>query len=151
MNKPKLVVLTVILFLSILIVLFFYGDRRYFCSPEQTGRSYLQTTATLAVPCTGWAVLTGVVAILITKPIRSRSVRHGTAVGICAILAGWGFALTPHLVFSKYGQRLWNSWADVSCFVTEGFGMAFPFIAAPLLTAAALSYHWLVIRDVARD
>ena len=150
MNKPKLVVLTAILFLSIFIVLFFYGDRRYFCSPQRTGRSYLQTTATLATPCTAWAVLTSVVAILITKPIRSRSVRNWTAAGICAVLAGWGFVLTPYLVFSNYGQVLWNSWADVSCFVTEGFGMAFPFVAAPLLTAAALSYQWLVIRGVAR-
>jgi hypothetical protein len=58
----------------------------------------------------------------------------------------------PFWIYRGFGVFLFaNTWADVSCFFTEGYGMAFLIIEAPLLTAATLLRELFVLRAQRRD
>jgi hypothetical protein len=55
------------------------------------------------------------------------------------------------LIYGGYGHFLFeNTRPDVSCFFIEGFGEAFPFFVAPLLTLARLIREWMVAKAQSR-
>jgi hypothetical protein len=61
------------------------------------------------------------------------------------MIAAAGFASIPFWIYRGHGVFLFeNTWADVSCFFTEGRGMAFPFVVAPALSIATLVREWTV-------
>jgi hypothetical protein len=53
----------------------------------------------------------------------------------------FGFASLPFWNYDFEG-----TWADVSCFFTEGYGMAFPFFVAPLLALVTLVGELVILR-----
>ena len=66
---------------------------------------------------------------------------------LSALVAGAGFASIPFWIYRGYGHFLLeNTWADVSCFFTEGYGMMFPVVVAPLLTGATVIRGWLATK-----
>jgi hypothetical protein len=132
-------------------ILFAYGDRRYFCSPTRTGHSYALTTARLALACTFWNIFAGVVGIRIAKLARGQITRPGLVLLVSTVIAGTGFVSIPFWIYRGNGIFLLDhTWAEVSCFFAEGFGKAFPFVVAPMLTAATLLEEWLISRARAR-
>lgn len=49
-------------------------------------------------------------------------------------------ARLPFLIYRGYGHfRFEGTWADVSCFFTEGYGLMFPIVVAPLLALATFA------------
>jgi hypothetical protein len=71
---------------------------------------------------------------------------------VSTILAFAGFASLPFWLFEGYGHwRFENTGANVSCFFMEGYGMAFPFVVAPLLAMATLVCEVLVYRTQKRN
>jgi hypothetical protein len=63
------------------------------------------------------------------------------------VVAGVGYGSVPFWIYRGYGT-FWfeNTWADVSCFFTEGYAIAFPLLVAPALTLTTLICEWLAIR-----
>jgi hypothetical protein len=134
----------VLYFTVTFLILFLYGDRKYFCSPERTGQSYIVMTAKLAFACTLWSLLAGVAGTL-----GAKGTKHpvGIALFISIAVAGSGFFSISFWIYRGYGAFVFeNTWADVSCFFTEGFGMVFPFLVAPMLTGLTLLQEWLVLK-----
>jgi len=127
--------------------LYTYGS--YFCSAARTGQSHVLVTARLAIACTAWdafASACGGLVIAVTNP-RWRSL----ALLLATAVAGVGFGSMSFWIY-KNGRFLFEgTWADVSCFFTEGYGVAFPFVAAPALSAATLVREWLVIKTQRRS
>jgi hypothetical protein len=57
------------------------------------------------------------------------------------IVAGLGFA---SILFWYDPGLTENTWADVSCYFSEGWGMGFPFFMAPLLAFMACVREYIV-------
>ena len=58
-----------------------------------------------------------------------------------------GFISVPDWISPGYGHfRFEDTFADVSCFFTEGFGIAFPIIVAPPLAALTFLCEYLAHR-----
>jgi hypothetical protein len=130
------------------VVLFYFGDRDYFCSPTRTGHSYIHTVAILALACTLWSLLAGASGAMANR-IMGKEV-GSTISGVLILLsAGAGFVSIPFWIYRGYGVFLFeHTWADVSCFFTEGYGMSFPFVVAPILTAATLFQEWVIFKSI---
>jgi len=144
MRTPRLI-FALMYFVLAYGTIYAYGDRNYFCASLRTGRNYAAVTATLALACTLWSILASAVGSAIAKLEK----RHGQIYipVVSTLIAGAGFITIPLWIYRGYGHFLFeNTWADVSCFFTEGFGLAFPFVVAPVLTVATLVQEWLVIR-----
>ncbi|MGO9084957.1 MAG: hypothetical protein ACLQBK_07000 [Candidatus Sulfotelmatobacter sp.] len=63
------------------------------------------------------------------------------------LIAGLGLASIPPWIYRGYGHFLFeNTRADVSCFFTEGNGMMFPFVVAPVLALATLIREWMAMK-----
>jgi hypothetical protein len=130
-------------FAIVYVMLFFYASD-YFCSSSR-GQTRPILAAKLAIVCTVWAVFAGACGAFASLAIRVRAPWIQTLV--TAVIAGAGFASIPSLIDRGYGHFVAeNTWADVSCFFTEGYGMMFPIVVAPLLTATAAIRVWLVAK-----
>jgi hypothetical protein len=78
----------------------------------------------------------------------------GAAIGPLAstLGAGFGFVSIPFWIYRRFSLFLFeHTWADVSCFFTEGYGMVFLIVEAPLLTAATLLRELFVLRAQRRN
>jgi hypothetical protein len=63
---------------------------------------------------------------------------------VAGVIAFVGFASIPFWIYRGYGKFLFErTWVDVSCFFTEGSGIAFPFVVAPALAVATTIREWL--------
>ena len=63
------------------------------------------------------------------------------------VIVGSSLAYLPFWIYRGYGSfRFENTWADVSCFFTEGYGLSFPFVVVPVLTLATLLREVLILR-----
>jgi cation transport ATPase len=134
----------VLYFTVTFVILFLYGDRKYFCSPERTGQSYIVMTAKLALACTLWSLLASAAGTIGAKGAKHRV---GSALFISTAVAGAGFFSISFWIYRGYGVFVFeNTWADVSCFFTEGYGMVFPVLIAPMLTGLTLLQEWLALR-----
>jgi hypothetical protein len=138
-------------FIVAYVILFCYGDRRYFCSQERTGHNYAHTTAVLAAACTVWSAFASALGTLPTRTKTKRKTQGLLAIATAAVVGGVGFASIPFWLYRGYGTFLLeHTWFDVSCFFTEGFGLIFPFVVAPLLTATTVLQEWLILRTNTR-
>jgi len=107
------------------------------------------TTARLALACTAWDLVASGCALLAASVLKRVSVWN---VILAAFVAGLGFASIPFWIYRGYGVFLFeNTWADVSCFFTEGYGMMFPFTVAPALALATLGREWLIRRMLGKS
>lgn len=115
-----------------------------FCSSTSSGHTPALFAARLAFACTAWALL---ICSLSTAAVSSKLIKPGLGLFLCTVLSGAGFGSIPFWLYRGYGVFLFeNTWADVSCFFTEGYGMVFPIFVAPLLCAATLWCEWLALK-----
>ena len=144
MKRRTCVLLTVLYFAVTFVILYLYGDRKYFCSPERTGRSYILMTAKLALAVTLWSLLASAAGAF-----AARGTKHyvGIALLVSAVIAGSGFFSISFWIYRGYGVFVFeNTWADVSCFFTEEYGLVFPILIAPTLTGLTVLQEWLALR-----
>ncbi|SRR5258705_9468490 len=143
-EKRARITLEICYFFVIYAILFYSSYGSYFCAQSRTGRSYAMTTARLALACTAWDVVASCCGLLAESVLKRVSF---WSVLLAAFVAGLGFASIPFWIYRGYGVFLFeNTWADVSCFFTEGYGMAFPFMVAPALAFATLAREWIIRR-----
>jgi hypothetical protein len=121
--------------------LFYYTYGSFFCSrPGESG--HLAQTLHLTVACTAWDVFAGICGALIAK----KSATPGLAPAVSTLLALVGFASMPFWIYGSGRFMFEGSWADVSCFFTEGYGMMFPFLVAPALAVATLAGEVIILK-----
>jgi len=119
-------------------ILYFYADP-YFCSPSRIGQSRFLVSAKLSLACTVWNLVAGWFSWTAFRQGRWLPALAS------ALIAGAGFASVPFWIYRGYGVFLFeNTPADVSCFFTEGSGMAFPLVVAPALAAATFVREWVI-------
>ena len=135
-RRVRLRLVTEVLYLAVAYaVLFFYADN-YFCSAAR-GQSRPIVSAKLALACTTWDVFASLCGTL-AFVIQGKSARWIPVI-VATVIVGVGLASMPFWINRGYGRFLFeNTWADVSCFFTEGNGLAFPFVVAPALMATTL-------------
>lgn len=130
---------TLAYFVIACLILYFYADP-YFCSSSRTGQSRLLVSCKLSIACSLWDFAAGWIAASILRDMG----RILPAL-FAGIITAVGFASIPFWIYRGYGEFVFeNTWADVSCFFTEGSGMAFPFVVAPALAVATFAREWVI-------
>jgi hypothetical protein len=122
-------------------VLFYYTYGSFFCSrPGESG--HVAQTLHLTIACTLWEILVSTCGALVVKKCGVR----GLAPVLSTALALLGFASIPSWIYDSGRFMFEGTWADVSCFFTEGFGMMFPIFVAPILAAATLAGELIILK-----
>jgi len=74
---------------------------------------------------------------------------RGISVLLTTVVVGAGFAYLPFWIYRGYGVfRFENTWADVSCFFTEGYGFAFLFFVTPALALMTFLREFFIFRSL---
>lgn len=121
-------------------VLYWYAGDGYFCA--RTGP--MRSTLRLAVACTLWDLAACSAGSWLALKIMKLRTAAPLLAG--ALMAG-GLVSAPFWIYRGYGHFLFEgTWADVSCFFTEGYGMAFPFVVAPALAILSLVHCAVLLR-----
>ena len=128
-------------------ILFYYTYGDYFCSSSRTGQSHAIVTARLALACTAWDIFASACGALGVAATRRYSHWSGIAPLLSTLVSELGFAYMPFWINEGSGRLLYqHTWVDVSCFFTEGNGIGFLFVVAPVLATATLVREWLVLK-----
>lgn len=123
-------------------ILSWFSYRDLFCS-RPGGPSHAVITARLATACTAWDTVAGAAAALSVAATRKH---RWIPLAVSTSVSWLGFRSIPSWIYRGYGHFLFeNTWADVSCFFTEGYGMAFPLVVAPALGALTLLREWAAL------
>ena len=119
------------------VILFFFALNDSFCArPEANNHLLVTGQLALAVEVFAFIVSFAVDAALSAAPRIGRIRLLGLL--IPAIVVGLGGAIMPFWIYQGYGHfRFEHTWADVSCFFTEGYGLAFSMLVVPLFALAA--------------
>ena len=143
MNRKTLwtrVALTALYFAATFCYLFYISDGNTFCGGAH-GR--LVESIRLAIACTAWSLFASLCAATAFHKLKIPKSAAGFISFAVALL---GFISIPYWISTGYGFRFENTIADVSCFFTEGFGIVFPIIVAPVLAALTLLCEYLAHR-----
>lgn len=125
---------TSLYFVAGMLVLCMVGRGDYFCI-HLNKYGYLLPAIVLAGAVTVWDFIASCVGSLAAK-----FGKRGVANAVIAALVLVAVMNLPSLVFEyRDTDTLFaNTWADVSCLMSEGYGMMFPYVVAPLFTALTL-------------
>jgi hypothetical protein len=135
--------LTLLYFLVSFGTLFLYTNNSPLCL-QVMGESHAVASARLALACTVWNLFAGACGSLANTVIKKPAYSSVIAPLVSALVAGLGFAWLPLWIYKGFGGFLFeNTWADVNCFITEGYGLIFAFVVAPILAVATLLCEWL--------
>lgn len=121
--------------------LFYYTYGSVFCS-RPGGPSHAAQTLRLTMACTVWYGLVSICGAIVAKKTGLR----GIAPVVGTVLALMGFVSIPFWIYDSGRFIFEGTWADVSCFFTEGYGMMFPIVVAPLLALAALLGELVIMK-----
>jgi hypothetical protein len=122
-------------------VLFYYTYGSFFCSrPGESG--HVAQTLHLTIAVTLWEALVSVFGAFAAKKCGVR----GLGLVLSTALALVGFASIPFWIYDSGRFMFEGTWADVSCFFTEGYGMMFPIFVAPGLAAATLAGEFVILK-----
>jgi hypothetical protein len=101
-------------------------------------------TIRFAIGCTAWSLFASLCgAIALHKLKIPKSAAGFISFGVALL----GFISVPYWIYLGYGHfRFENTIADVSCFFTDGFGIVFPIIVAPVLAVLTLLCEYLAHR-----
>ena len=121
--------------------LFYYTYGSFFCS-RPGGASHVVQTLRLAVACTVWELLASVCGAFAAK----KSALRGLAPVVSTLLAFAGFVSITFWIYDSGRFVFEGTWADVSCFFTEGYGMMFPLVVAPALAVATLVGELVILK-----
>lgn len=115
------------------------------------GHGHLRSTFVLSLACT----ILNLFGCIVGTWVGHGLVKLRTAAPLLAgSIAGAVLASMTFWIYRGYGHFLFEgTWADVSCFFTEGAGIAFSFIVAPVLGSLTVLYGviWLRTSRTASD
>jgi hypothetical protein len=121
---------------AFIVLLYFSFDDSFCARPGARNYWIMNGQLALALAAYSFIVTFGVAAVLSISAPKLGRIRRIRA-GISALVVGLGVAFIPFWIYRGYGHfRFEGTWADVSCYFTEGFGLMFPFTVAPLLAIA---------------
>jgi hypothetical protein len=150
----KLVSVSILFFAVAYAILSFFSYNSYFCAAERTGHNHALTSARLALALTIWNFFAGWCGSL-ALPLGKKHPFNGllpVGLTISTLIAGVGFISLPFWIYRGYGV-FWfeNTWADVSCFFTEGYALGFAMLVAPALALVTLICEWLALKTQNRE
>ena len=132
-------VLFIIYFVIAYVVLFFFFRDDPFCA-RPGARNYLLVACGLALALASYDFAVSlVVATVLNGAARILRMRW-LGPPVIALVVGLGVGYLPFWIYKGYGHfRFEGTWADASCFFTEGYGLTFPFVLAPLFALLSLT------------
>jgi hypothetical protein len=131
-------VLSVLYWAVAFVALTIFSSGDTFCA-RPGARNHTLATAQLAFALAGYDLLVSVVVASFAVLAKNLFRRQWILVLLTTLIVGAGFAYLPVWIYRGYGNfRFENTWADVNCFFTEGYGIAFPLIVAPVLAFVTL-------------
>jgi hypothetical protein len=127
------------------VLLYFSFDDSFCFRPGARNYWLMNGQLAAALATYSFVVSFGVGAALSSLPKLGRT-RWLSAV-ISALVVGFGVALLPFWIYEGYGHfRFEGTWGDVSCYFTEGFGLMFSFVVAPLLAVATFVQEIAILK-----
>jgi hypothetical protein len=133
-------------FVACFAVLFYYTSGSSFCArPGESGHA--AQTFHLTVACTVWEILASCFGTVAAR----RSAMPWLAPLVSTLLALVGLASIPFWIFENGRFLFEGTWADVSCFFTEGYGMMFPVVVAPALAVATLVGELAILKAIGKS
>ena len=130
----------------VVIYLFYRGDP--FCM-RPGSRNYACMSAQLALALAAWDFVASVVGAAVASAVAKKFRKlPWSGVLPATLIAAFGFFYLPFWMHKGYGSfRFEKTWADVSCFFTEGYLLGFLFFLAPLLTLTTFLRELLIMRS----
>jgi hypothetical protein len=117
-----------------------------------SGADHVIVTAKLALACTFWDALAGGFGELAFRLLGKRTRLVIVASALATLITGVGLGSLPLLIHPGASAFLFeNTWADVTCFFTEGYGLMFPLMVTPLLAVATFGRAVLIFVAQAGD
>ncbi len=142
----KLVSVSILFFVVAYAILSFASYSNYFCASGRSGHNHALMTARLALAFTAWNLFASSLASLVLATGKKHTFNglSAIALSLSTVVAGVGYGSVPFWIYRGYGT-FWfeNTWADVSCFFTEGYAIAFPILVAPALALTTLICEWV--------
>jgi len=126
--------------------LFYYTSGDEFCS-RPGGPSQAAQTLHLTIACTVWEVLASICGAFAAK----KSALRRLAPVVSTLLVLGGFESIPFWLHDSGRFMFEGTWADVSCFFTEGYGILWVFFVAPALAAATLLVELVILKASGRS
>jgi hypothetical protein len=127
------------------VVLFVFSAGDTFCA-RPGGPNHEVTTLKLAVALSVLDFAASMIVALAPSASLPASVLRWIAPITAALLVGAVCASLPIWIYRGYGHFCFeNTWADVSCFFAEGYGLSFMFFVAPILALATFLREAIVL------
>jgi hypothetical protein len=118
------------------VVLFLFSANDPFCA-RAGGPNHKIVTLELALALSVVDLALGVIVASAVSASRTIVTWRWTTPVTAALLVGAVYAYFPNWIYSGHGHfRFENTWADASCFATEGNLFGFMFFVAPILALA---------------
>jgi hypothetical protein len=132
-------------FILTAVVLFVFSAGDTFCA-RPGGPSHEVTTLKLTVALSILDFAVSVIAASAASASSTFVTSRWIAPITAALLVGAVCASLPIWIYRGYGHfRFENTWADVSCFFAEGYGLSFMFFVAPILALATFLREAIVL------
>jgi len=123
---------------------FYFGDP--FCRRPES-HSYFLQVAVLSSVVAAWDFLVGALAAATLFRADSDFEWFWLRTLTTTVLAASGFAYLPFWIYRGYGVfRFHDTWADISCFFTEGYGIAYLFFLVPILAVTTFAREAVLVR-----
>ncbi len=136
----------VIYWLVAFFVLLSFSAGDLFCA-RPGARNHILMTAQLALALAIYDFLIGAGASAITKSAKDVVNLRWITPLVATLIVGCSLAYLPVWIYRSYGHfRFEDSRADVSCFFTEGYGLAFMFVVAPIMALTTFLRELIVSR-----
>jgi hypothetical protein len=127
-------------------VLLSFSTGDLFCA-RPGGRNQILLTAQLALALAIYDFLIGAGASAITSSAKDVVKSRWITPLVATLIVGSSLGYLPVWIYPGYGHfRFKGTWADVSCFFTEGYGLAFMFVVAPVMALTTFLRELVVLR-----
>jgi hypothetical protein len=133
-------------FIAAFIVFAFYVDDSFCQRPGS--QSYPIMVLKLSVVLAAWDFVAGFAGAWAASAVEKVLGMRGISVLLTTLIVGVGFAYLPFFIYRGYGVfRFESTWANVSCFFTEGYGFGFLFFLTPFLSLMTFLRELVIFRS----
>jgi len=137
-------------FICLFAVFYWQATGNYFCNEAaNTGRG-LQTLH-LAIILAAWDSFSCLSVRALFHRVRNVAIRNAACLWLGGTIAAIGYYSAPFILFPWSEVHRLHSILDCSCFFTEGNGIMFLLLTAPILTVGSLVREALTQRVLSRQ
>jgi hypothetical protein len=137
-------------FICLFAAFYWEATGNYFCNDAgSTGRG-LQTLH-LAIILTAWDSFSCLTAMALLRRVRDEASRNAACLWLSATIAAIGYFSAQFILFPWNESHHLHNILDCSCFFTEGYGMMFPLLTAPMLVVGSIVREALTQRFLRRQ